>query len=132
MDSTAQKQTEPEAAVTPHPFHGRFRSIRINGDLSEDDDGDFIFDITPQGHFNSGHHTAPDEDVTPDRLDRREIKLIGNDDGREWHGVIVSLVGIPGRKIIVGTYHIPETFADEKRGIAGTPQDNGTWVATQP
>ena len=137
MDSTAPTRTKPAAAATPHPFNGDFRSIRINNNHDEDDDGVIHLDITPGGFFNSGTYTpagGASVRLTRDILNRQEIKVTAPD-GRFWNGKIESLVNDPQNpqfKVIVGRYHIPAIAADKKLGIAARAQDNGTWVATQP
>ena|ERR1043165_617728 len=134
MDSSAPTRTKPATAATPHPFDGRFKSVRINENLDENDDGDFDFSISPGGTFNSGTHTPSGgsaETLTKEILTRRTIR-VKLPDGRFWLGSISSLLSDGQKKVVIGRYHIPAIGPDEKAAIAALGQDNGTWVATQP
>lgn len=137
MESTAPTRTKPTTAATPHPFNGDFRSIKVNQNHDENDDGSFHLNIPPGGETFSGTHTpAQGNPVTLTKviLTRQEIR-VSAPDGSFWHGKIESLVNDPQNpqfKVIVGRYHVPAKAADEKAGIAAVAQDNGTWVATQP
>jgi hypothetical protein len=124
--------------MSDHPFNGKWNSYLLSNTGQPVLDGEMMFDIAPNGHFNSGKHVTASVvemegiSVLPENIHVKE-KYPGQG---EYFGTLIQDPAHQNRKITVGRYRSGKRHLAEKEVRESSEpepqQDNGTWVATQP